>query len=214
MLQGNDDASTADASLDKQQDLQLVNQYECNHLTYTINAKPGKLILVLTTKVGLLQDYIHDGNATVQDIIDEYNENKRSFVPKSLLDYPVYINFTLKQLSSGFSPAGSPPKCGCYERLRKIDGVNCNINTKQVERSGTVWVELEYSYITPQMLLWYSASIVHTTIATPKKSTFLCRQAHSVSTITLVDFVASAPMGGVLHLGNHSVVSAPMFTCT
>ena len=117
---------------------QLVSQQMCNNLTYTVMSKPGKVILVLTATVGLIQDY--GDNATVQESIKEYTKNNHSYVPKDLLKFPVYINITLKSCPPGFNLTGSPPECNCIHSLLGINGVKCHISRKQLERSGTVWI--------------------------------------------------------------------------
>ena len=121
----------------QQQQYQPVGQRYCNDLTYTISAQPGeKGILVLTTKTELIQDY---GNTEKVDAaIKEYNQNNHSYVPEKLLNFPIYINFTFKSCPLGFFSEGSV--CQCFSRLQRIDGVECHIRNRQLERSGRVWI--------------------------------------------------------------------------
>ena len=71
------------------------HQHQCNILPYTIYSRRKKEILVLTATVTVIQDY--GDNKTVQDSIIVYNESNRSHVPKDLLQFPVYVNVTLKK---------------------------------------------------------------------------------------------------------------------
>ena len=130
------------SSLGQLQHFQLVHQHQCNLLPYTIYSRRGKEILVLTAAVKVVQ--VYGDNATVQANIDKYNEYNRSYVPKDLLQFPVYVNVTLQKCPPGFQLTDSPPyKCECTDRLQHLQGkykVTCLINTQQVERSGTVWI--------------------------------------------------------------------------
>ena len=121
----------------KQQRYQPVDKRYCTDLTYRISAQPGeKGILVLTTRNGLIKDY---GNTEeVNAAIKEYNQNNRSYVPEKLLNFPIYINFTFKSCPLGFFSEGSV--CRCFSRLQRIDGVECHISNRQLERSGRVWI--------------------------------------------------------------------------
>ena len=125
-------------SLGNEQHYQNVNQGGCNNLIYTVSTKPGLTILVLKATSGFAHNYL--SHEEVHDSIEQYNKNNRSFVPKSLLNFPVYINITFKPCPSGFNlSSDSSPICECIPRLQ-IDGVNCHIRMKQLERSGTVWI--------------------------------------------------------------------------
>ena len=132
------DTFSLNPTLGYQQQYQVVEQYTCNFLTYTISSHPQLVILVLTTETELIQNY--GSEADVNQSIQEYNMNHRSYVPKSLLDFPVYINVTLKHCPSAFNLTGVLPKCACFPRLLEIDGVKCRISKREVERSGTVWI--------------------------------------------------------------------------
>ena len=129
-------------SLGQLQHFQLVHQYQCNHPSYTIYSRHEKEILVLTATVTVIQ--VYGDNTTVQASISEYNRYNRSYIPKDLLQFPVYINVTLRRCPPGFKLTDSPPyKCECSNRLQRLQGkykVTCLINTQQVERSGTVWI--------------------------------------------------------------------------
>lgn len=129
---------TTSGFIPQQQQYQPVGQRYCNDLTYTISAQPGEIsILVLTTKNGLIQEY---GNTEEVDAaIKEYNQNNHSYVPEKLLNFPIYINFTLKSCPLGFFSAGGYV-CQCFSRLQDIDGVECHISNRQLERSGRVWI--------------------------------------------------------------------------
>ena len=137
LLQG-----TANTSLGKLQHFQLVHQHQCNILPYMIYSRRKKEILVLTATAIVILDY--GDNKTVQDSIIVYNESNRSHVPKDLLQFPVYVNVTLKKCPPGFQLTDSPPyRCDCTDRLQHLQGkykVTCFINTQQMERSGTVWI--------------------------------------------------------------------------
>ena len=126
-------------TLGQLQHFQLVHQHQCNHLLYTIYSKHEKEILILTATVTVVQ--VYGDNDTVQASISEYDRYNRSYVPKDLLHFPVYINVTLQHCPSGFKLRDSPPyKCDCSDRLQHLQEVTCLINTQQVERSGTVWI--------------------------------------------------------------------------
>ena len=134
-------SGSGSSSLDNEQHYQNVNQVSCNNLTYTISAQLDfePTVLVLTATSELIQNYL--SHEEVHDSIEQYNKNNRSFVPKSLLNFPVYINITFKPCPSGFNlSSDSSPICVCIPRLLQIDGVNCHISKKQLERSGTVWI--------------------------------------------------------------------------
>ena len=127
------------ASLGDEQQYQVVQPHRCNNPTYTVHAQPGLVILVLTTQIELIQSYGNEEEVNAS--IKEYNENHREFVPKSLLFYPVYINVTLRPCPSGYELSHDAPyTCTCFPRLLEIEGVKCLIGTKELERSGTVWI--------------------------------------------------------------------------
>ena len=94
LLQG-----TANTSLGELQHFQLV-QHQCNILPYTIYSRHKKEILVLTATAIVILDY--GDNKTVQDSIKEYNESNHTYIPKDLLQFPVYVNVTLQQCPPGF----------------------------------------------------------------------------------------------------------------
>ena len=126
------------ANLSGQQQYQVVQPQSCNNLTYTVHAQAGlEVILVLTTQVGQIEKY---GNKEeVNASISDYIHNNRSFVPKQLLNFPVYINVTLKHCPSGFKISDAKA-CTCFSELLEIDGVQCHMNKKELQRSGTVWI--------------------------------------------------------------------------
>ena len=130
------------SSLGQLQHFQLVHQHQCNHLPYTIYSRREKEILVLTATVTVVQ--VYGDKTSVKASIEEYNSYNRSYVPKDLLQFPVYVNVTLRQCPPGFKRTDLPPyKCECTDRLQHLQGkykVTCLINTQQVERSGTLWI--------------------------------------------------------------------------
>ena len=93
------------------------------------------MILVLTTEIQLVQRY--GSEKEVNDSISDYIQNNRSFVPQSLLNFPVYINITFNLCPSGFKLSAAQT-CVCYPRLLEVDGVKCHISRRELERSGTV----------------------------------------------------------------------------
>ena len=131
------------ARLGDLQHFQLVTQRHCNDLTYTLYSDRAEqvIVLVLTATSDLVEDYVD--NSTVNSAINEYNKNNHSYVPKQLLNFPVYVNITTKPCPSGFKLTGSPPECRCIRKLQNLHGVKCHISKKQLERSGTVWIGFE-----------------------------------------------------------------------
>ena len=164
LLQG-----TANTSLGELQHFQLV-QHQCNILPYTIYSRHKKEILVLTATATVIQDY--GDNKTVQDSIKEYNESNHTYIPKDLLQCPVYANVTLQQCPPGFQLTDYPPyKCECTDRLQHLRGkykVTCLINTQQVERSESLWIGF-VTNTSNSSEADIVVSIVHTTIATETK---------------------------------------------
>ena len=68
------------------QKYQMVDQYHCNDVIYSIYSHPGHVVLVLTTTSELIQ---HFGNSEeIQESIDQYNKDHHSYVPKLLLNIP------------------------------------------------------------------------------------------------------------------------------
>ena len=124
--------------LGNEQQYQVVEKEICTDLMYTIKAEPGIVILVLTTTTELIQNY--GDIEAVEDSIEVYNENNRAYVPKLLLNVPVYINVTLHECPPGFKLSASPHECICDKRILDIDGVECHISNRQLERSSTVWI--------------------------------------------------------------------------
>ena len=125
------------ANVGGQQQYQVVEPHSCNNLTYTVNAQAGVVILVLTTEIQLVQRY--SSEKEVNDSISDYIQNNHSFVPQSLLNFPVYINITFNHCPSGFKLSAAQT-CVCYPRLLEVDGVKCHISRRELERSGTVWI--------------------------------------------------------------------------
>ena len=116
LLQGTDNAS-----LGELQNFQLVHQHQCNLLPYTIYSKRKKEILVLTAKTTVV--YVYGNKTSVNKSIQEYNENKHSYMPEDLLQFPVYINVTLRQCPPGFNLTDFPPyKCECSKRFQHLQG--------------------------------------------------------------------------------------------
>ena len=129
---------TTGSKLGDHQKYQVVSSYSYNILVYNIYSQPGLVILVLTTEIELVQNY---GNVNdVKDSIEQYNKFNHSFVPKPLLNFPVYINVTLKECPPGFKLSESPQECTCDKRILDIDGVKCLISNRQLERSSTIWI--------------------------------------------------------------------------
>ena len=95
------------SSLGQLQSFQLVHQHQCNVLPYTIFSRREKEILVLTATVTVVQ--VYGDNSTVQSNIDMYNKYNRSYIPKELLQFPVYINVTLRRCPPGFKLTDSAP---------------------------------------------------------------------------------------------------------
>ena len=136
--------------LDPEQQYQVVQPHSCNSITYTVYCVNGPsylVILVLTTQIKLTKSY--GSESDVNYYITEYNENHHSYVPKHLLEFPVYINITLKPCPAGFQLSAGAPRhiCTCFPRLLEIERVKCHISRKELERSGTVWIGNNGIYI-------------------------------------------------------------------
>ena len=55
----------------------------------------------------------------------------------------VYINVTLLPCPLGFELSASPHQCICDTQL-KVNNIPCNITTRTIQRSGTVWVNASF----------------------------------------------------------------------
>ena len=100
------------------QKYQMVDQYHCNDVIYSIYSHPGHVVLVLTTTSELIQ---HFGNSEeIQESIDQYNKDHHSYVPKLLLNIPVYINVSIKPCPPGFNLSRSSLECTCVQRIQTI----------------------------------------------------------------------------------------------
>ena len=131
------------ARLEQWQYSQRVSQTHCNELTYSILAAPVEsMVLVLTALE--MPEVQAVSNSTVQSALEKYRifKNGNGQFPQQLLDFPIYINITIKPCPHGFSLSESPFKCVCSPQLRKLPGIMCYIENQTFERREASWIGL------------------------------------------------------------------------
>ena len=131
------------ARLEQWQYSQRVSQTHCNELTYSILAAPVEsMVLVLTALE--MPEVQAVSNSTVQSALEKYKifKNGNGQFPQQLLDFPIYINITIKPCPHGFSLSESPFKCVCSPQLRKLPEIICYIENQTFERRETSWIGL------------------------------------------------------------------------
>ena len=213
-------SSYQNVSLGSLQHYQQVTQRHCNSLPYSLytNSIEHDITIVLTATVAVVQTIPE--NSTVQQAIEAYNNDNRSYIPDSLLNFLVYINIGFKACPPAFKLSGSPQECKCIPRLLHVEGVQCHISTKQLERSGTVWIGIDDNSIystgntSADVLLKILVSIVHTTIVNVTRSTSSTLQICNVKTIMWEGCVESVLKERALCLEHHSVQIVPILICT
>ena len=66
-------------------------------------------------------------------------------IPKRLTAKGLIINVTLLNCPWGFTLRGSPPKCGCVDKLRQHHIYQCNITTQTINRPPPLWIGYYHS---------------------------------------------------------------------
>ena len=109
------------AKLEQWQYSQEVSQTHCNQLTYSILAAPTRSIVLVLTAVEMGEVQIVS-NTTVNSTLKEYHkfQNGVGLFPQELLDFPVYINITVRPCPVGFSLSESSHKCVCNPKLSEL----------------------------------------------------------------------------------------------
>ena len=116
-------------------------QNKCASLTYTVRGwhhNKTDTILAIRTQGKFIKRF--RSKNYIKSSIEKYEKSNHTFVPRKLLEFPVYINITLKPCPPGFHLFGSQPQCVCHKRLLHVDGVKCHIGRKEFLRGENVWI--------------------------------------------------------------------------
>ena len=212
-------SSYQNVSLGSLQHYQQVTQWHCNSLPYSLytNSTEHDITIALTATVTVVQTIPE--NSTVQQAIEAYRDNNRSYIPASLLTFPVFINIGFKACPPAFKLSGSPQECKCIPRLLHVEGVQCHISTKQLERSGTVWIGIGDNDSTGNtsadvLFSEYCPYNYYTTIVNVTRSTSSTLHICNVKTLMWAGCVESVLKERALCLEHHSVQIVPILICT
>ena len=134
--------NSGDTQLEQWQYSQGVSQYHCKWLEYSILAVPtGNIVLVLSA-LEMSQEQHIVSNETVNEAINQYNKYLKGGgpFPQDLLDFPVYVNISVRPCPLGFTLSKAPYKCECSPHLKELPLVECYIETQTFERHGHTWI--------------------------------------------------------------------------
>ena len=123
---------------------QKVGQYSCNELEYTVNTSQIDVLktLILTAVDVTVSDYVD--YESIQNALKTYYNSKNATVPLELLQIPVYVIIKFKDCPIGFSFSSEGNRCTCIHQLEHLPskyGVECDINTLQIQRRNGLWVQ-------------------------------------------------------------------------
>ena len=132
-------------TLEVKDNSQEVKKYGCNTLNYTIlsHSQTIKKVVLILTAVNKHETQLILPE-TMGEAIKDYDkyENGSAF-PQDLLNFPIYINITVRLCPPGFSSTPKRRHCHCNEQLQQLPGISCDIQTQTISRAGQMWVGSE-----------------------------------------------------------------------
>ena len=127
------------------QNTQLALFSKCNVLEYSVHSHRNFETVVLSSSRYTRDEY--DTMAVIENKLKR--ADKRPFISKEVLYFPVFINVTLESCPLGFSLSftDSQPSCHCHETLINSSITHCEIinHTGLLYRSGRVWINASFS---------------------------------------------------------------------
>ena len=130
-------------NLESSQMVQIVSQYSCNTLNYSIFTmnEGSQNSLVLTAQYMYVSDIQNDYNLSYTVLKNVYHASKTVVQTIYYKNNPVYVHISVLPCPIGFCIQRDKPfRCDCNKLLEQIPEVQCFIQEQTIGRSGLVWV--------------------------------------------------------------------------